>query len=432
MTRRTRTVWAVERRYSGLIAAVAALGLAATSSGCGGTGRGSGDVTLRLVAADYGTGAANSSEKYWARLVKGFEASHPGIRIDVSVYAWTDIDREVAGMVKKGQAPDIAQIGSYADYAKAGKLYRADQLLTIPAQANFLPHLAEAGSVDRTQYGMPFVASTRLLFYNKKYFARAGLDAPRTWNDIREDAAVLKQRGVTYPIALPFGPEEAQGETMMWLLSGGSGYVDDAGSYEIDSAENVRTFDWLRTNLVDKGLVGPVAPGKLDRGKAFAAFTRGEVGMLNGHPTLMQEAEKKGIQVGMVPLPGAGGPSKGSMGVADWIMGFKQRGHRVEMGKFFNYLFTDKNVIDFADEYDMLPVTDSASAAMESDPRYKPLRKFLVALPNAEFYPYGKTSWARTSESIKENIGKAVEPGGSPARTLGRIARDATAAEGAE
>ncbi|MFJ5718504.1 extracellular solute-binding protein [Streptomyces sp. NPDC093149] len=416
----------------GLIAAGAALALTATLTGCGGGSGGSGDVTLRLVAADYGNSAANSSKKYWAALVKGFEASHPGIKVEVSVYSWKDVDREVAGMVKRGQAPDIAQIASYADYAEAGRLYRADELLNITAQANFLPRLADAGSVNRTQYGLPFVASTRLLFYNKKLFAQAGLAAPRTWNDIRDDATVLEQRGVTYPFALPLGPEEAQGETMMWLLSGGGGYIDDAGSYEIDSAENVRTFDWLKTNLVDKGLVGPVAPGRLDRAKAFAAFTRGEVGMLNGHPTLMQEAEKKGVSVGMVPLPGVGGPTKGSMGVADWIMGFKQRGHRVQLGKFFDYLFTDKNVIDFADEYGLLPVTDSASAAMESDPRYKPLRKFLAALPNAEFYPYGKTSWARASESIKENIGRAVEPNGSPESVLGRIARESAAAEHAE
>ncbi|MFD7527052.1 ABC transporter substrate-binding protein [Streptomyces sp. NPDC059849] len=406
--------------------------MTATLSACGNTGGDSGDVTLKLVAADYGNGPANSSEKYWDRLVKGFEASHPGIDVDVSIYSWKDIDREVAAMVKKGQAPDIAQIDAYADYAETGKLYRADEMLSIRTQANFLPSLAEAGSLDRTQYGLPFVASTRLLFYNKKLFAQAGLDAPKTWDDIRDDAALLKQRGVTCPFALPLGPEESQAEATMWMLSGDGGLIDDSGSYEIDSAENVRTFDWLKTNLVDKGLVGAVAPGKLDRQKAFDAFTDGEVGMLNGHPTLMQEAERKGVSVGMVPLPGIDGPSEGSLGVADWIMGFKQNSHRVPLGKFFDYLFTDKNVIDFADEYDLLPVTDSASAAMESDARFKPLWKFLAALPNSQIYPYGKTSWARSSESFKKNIGKAVEPNGSPEDVLGKIARDSAAAEHTE
>ncbi|MFD7071470.1 extracellular solute-binding protein [Streptomyces sp. NPDC059913] len=403
--------------------------MTAALAGCGGGDGDSGDVTLKLVAADYGTGPANSSQKYWDKVVEGFESTHPGIKVDVSIRSWDDIDREVAEMVKKGQAPDVAQVASYADYAAAGKLYRADQMLSIRTQANFLPPLADAGSVTRTQYGLPFVASTRLLFYNKKLFAQAGLAAPRTWDDIRADAAALEQRGVTYPFALPLGQEEAQAETMMWLLGGDGGYTDDSGSYDLDSTENVTTFEWLKTNLVDPGLVGPQAPGKLDRRKAFAAFTEGRVGMLNGHPTLMQEAARKGVSVGMVPMPGRDGPGRSSLGVADWIMGFKQNGHRVQLGKFFDYLFTDKNVIAFADEYDMLPVTDSASAAMEADPKYASLRKFLAALPDSQFYPYGKTSWARTSASLKENMGRAVEPGGSPEKTLGLVARDAAAAE---
>ncbi|WUS98364.1 extracellular solute-binding protein [Streptomyces sp. NBC_00708] len=415
----------------GLTAAVAALGMTATLSGCGGSD-GSGDVTLKVVAADYGTSAANKSDKYWNGIARSFEASHPGIKVEVTVLPWTDIDRKVAEMVKAGKAPDIAQIGAYADYAKAGKLYSADEMLSIPTQANFLPKLTDAGRVNRIQYGLPFVASTRLLFYNKKLFGQAGLKAPRTWSDIASDAAALKQRGVTYPFALPLGQEESQAETLMWMLSGGGGYTDDVGSYDIDSEENVKTFTWLKSNLVDKGLVGPVAPGKLNRAKAFEAFTKGQVGMLNGHPTLMEEAEQKGVDIGMVPLPGEKGPTEGSMGVADWIMGFKQNDHRLEIGKFFDFLFSDKNVIQFADTYDILPVTDSASAAMEDDSKFKPLHKFLTALPQAEFYPFGKTSWAQASESIKENIGKAVEPGANPETVLAQIAREATAAEAAE
>ncbi|MEU1350476.1 extracellular solute-binding protein [Streptomyces sp. NPDC005775] len=405
--------------------------MTATLAGCGGAG-GSDDVTLKLVAADYGTGEANKSQTYWDGVARSFEDSHPGIKVDVTVLPWTDIDREVAEMVKDGKAPDIAQIGAYADYAKAGKLYSADQMLSIPTQANFLPKLAEAGRVSRIQYGLPFVASTRLLFYNKDLFSQAGLKAPRTWDDIADDAEALKQRGVKYPFALPLGQEEAQAETMMWLLSGGGGYTDDVGSYNIDSDENVQTFDWLKSNLVDKGLVGPVAPGKLDRAKAFEAFAKGDVGMLNGHPTLMEDAEKRGVNFGMVQLPGADGPTSAPMGVADWIMGFKQNGHRVEMGKFFDFMFSDKNVIEFADKYDLLPVTDTASAAMEDDPKSKPLHEFLAALPDAEFYPFGKTSWAQASESIKQNIGKAVEPGANPQSVLQHIAQESTAAENAE
>ncbi|MFJ8917995.1 ABC transporter substrate-binding protein [Streptomyces sp. NPDC102415] len=421
---------AVQRRYVGLTAVVAALGMTATLSGCGSDA--GGDVTLRLVAADYGTGAENSSQKYWDDVAGKFEKANPDIKVEVSVYSWKDVDRKVAEMVKAGDAPDIAQIGAYADYAKADKLYTADETIAIRTSSNFLPSLTDAGEVDGSLYGLPFVASTRLLFYNKGLFAKAGLGAPQTWDDIQSDAAALKQRGVTYPFALPLGPEESQAETLMWLLSGGGGYTDDVGNYDIDSPANIATFQWLKNNLVGKGLTGPVAPGKLDREKAFEAFTKGEVGMLNGHPTLMQEAEKKGVQVGMVPLPGIDGPTNGSMGVADWMMGFKQNGHRAEIGKFLDFAYTDENVLSFADQYDLLPVTSSASTAMEADSKHKSLHEFLSALPNSQLYPFGKTSWAQASESIKEKIGSAVEPGGSPESVLVQIAAQARQAESAE
>ncbi|MFB7272856.1 ABC transporter substrate-binding protein [Streptomyces sp. NPDC056244] len=411
---------------------MAALGLTMALAGCGSTG-GSGDVTLKLVAADYGNGPSDRSDKYWATVAREFESTHPGIKIDVDVRSWKTVDRDVAEMVKQGRAPDIAQIGSYADYAKDDLLYTADEVLSVPTQANFLTQLSDAGKVNRIQYGLPFIASARLLFYNKKLFESAGIEAPKNWDDIKTDAEALKANGVTTPIALPLGSEEAQGETMIWLLSGGGGYtnnVDD--SYDIDSDQNVKTFEWLKKNLVEEKLTGPVAPSKLDRTTAFKAFTSGQVGMLNGHPTLLLDAEKEGIDVGILPLPGFDGKPKPAMGVADWMMAFKQNKHGQEIGSFLDFVFEDKNVLDFVGQYDLLPVTYSANEAMAADTQYKDLATFQKVLPTSELYPSGKRSWGGVSQDIKDNIGQAVEPGGNPAAILGRIARDATAAETSE
>ncbi|MEU9865289.1 extracellular solute-binding protein [Streptomyces sp. NPDC047971] len=409
------------------------MGLTAALSGCGLTGADSGDVTLTLVAADYDLTGGDTTKKYWDELTAAYEAEHPGVTIDVRIESWNDVDRKVAEMVKAGDAPDIAQIGAYADYAAAGELYSADELLSIPVQANFLAPLVSAGEMRRTQYGLPFAASTRLLFFNQELFDEAGITKPpTTWDELAAAAEKLKDDDVPYPFALPLGPEEAQAETMMWLLSGGDGYTDSSDRYRIDSDLNVRTFDWLKKNLVEKELTGPIAPGKLNRKDAFAAFSRGEVGMLNGHPSLMQEAEKKGVKVGKVALPGANGKAKASMGVADWIMGFKQKGHGKEIGAFLDFVFSDENVLKFAGGNDLLPPTVSAYSRMQSEEEHKNLREFLKELPNSQLPPVGKTSWAKVSENVKQNIGKAVAPGQRPADVLSKLAREATEAENAE
>ncbi|MGW1049342.1 extracellular solute-binding protein [Streptomyces sp. NPDC002521] len=423
----------MRRRTAGTIAVVSALGMTTVLGGCGSSG--SSDVTLKLVAADYGDSAANSSKKYWDALVKEYESKHPGVKIDVSVYSWNDVDAKVKDMVAAGHAPDLAQIGAYADYAAAGKLYPASDLLSIRTQADFLSQLSDAGQWNHTQFGIPFGASTRVLFYNKTLFAKAGITTPpTTWDELAADAKTLKDKGVKYPMALPLGPEEAQAETMQWMLSGasgGTGYTDDIGTYTIDSAQNVDTFTWLKDDLVGKGLTGPVAPGKLNRADAFAAFADGQVGMLNGHPTLIQQAGKKGVQFGMVPMPGRSGKARASMGVADWMMAFKQNGHAEQIGDFLNFAYSKKNVLDFSRQYGLLPVTGSASNAMiDSDAAPdKALHPFLEQLPTSELYPVGKTSWASVSAAVKQNIGQAVAPDGSPAAVLSRLQATATAAD---
>lgn len=420
---------AVQRRgLARTIAAVSALGLTGVLGGCG-AGGGSSDVTLELVVADYGIDGADSSEKYWAALTERYETGHPGVKIDVSVHSWNDVDREVRKRVDAGDPPDMAQIGAYADYAAQGLLHKADDVLSIPVQADFVPQLADAGQVNGVQYGMPFASSTRVLFYNKTLFEEAGLTPPKTWDDLAANAEALKAKGVKYPYALPLGPEEAQAETMQWLLSGKGGYTDSLGSYTFDSAENTATVTWLKNELVGKGLTGPVAPGKLDRAEAFAAFADGDVGMLNGHPSLIGMAEEKGVEFGTVPTPGIDGESRATLGVADWMTAFKKNGHGDEIGEFLDFVYSERNVLDFSREHSLLPVTGSASRAMEGSDQDEDLRPFLDELATSELYPVGTTSWAAVSAAVKQQIGKAVAPGGSPKGVLGGLQATATRAE---
>ncbi|MGW1836453.1 extracellular solute-binding protein [Streptomyces sp. BBFR2] len=417
----------MQRRYTSLAAAGIATALTLTLSGCGG---GQGDrVTLKLVAADYGDGTGPGSQQYWDRLTRAFEKKNPGIKVDVDIYNWKDVDKKVADLVHQGHAPDLAQAGSYADYAAQDQLYSADDLLSIPVQADLQPTLAESGEVGRTQYGIPFGASTRRLFYNKKLFAEAGItEAPKTWDDVAEDAQLLKDHGVKTPYALPLGPEEAQAESLIWMLSGGGGYTDDIGKYGIDSPANVKTFKWLRDELVDKGLTGG-DPATLNRADAFAAFADGKVGMLNGHPALIKQAEAKGLDYGTADLPGVSGPSPSTLGVSDWMMAFKRNGHRTQAGKFLDFVYNDDNVLAFSHDFGLLPVTTSAAQKMAGDQRFGRLQDFVGPLREAQFYPANKTSWPEVVKAVKSQMGAAVGPKGDPASILSDLQNTAEAAD---
>ncbi|MDX3641817.1 ABC transporter substrate-binding protein [Streptomyces sp. MB09-02B] len=411
-----------------IVAVTAALGLAAGLSGCGGDADAeSGRVSLTVVATNYGDSVRKNSEGYWDRVALAFGAEHPGIDVDVQVHDPDEVDEKVAELVERGEAPDIVQTDSYSEYAARDLLYSADEVLSVPVQASFVRSLANAGQMDRAQYGMPFTASTRLLYYNKDLFASAGLEPPTTWDELVADARVLKAQGVKYPIAVPLGPEEAEAETLMWLLAGDGGYTDSTNRYDIASAANVATLTWLKDNLIGEGLTGPVPPGDLNRSDAVEAFLTGEAAMVNAPLSLIRQIEDSSDSVpyGAVPLPSRDGDETPTMGTADWVVAFRNDDHRTAIGQFLDFLYADKYVTEQAAQYELLPVTTSAADAMRADKAHKPLWNGLDTLQNLRLYPVAETNWSEVATEIRRRIGKAVTPDGKPREVLESIAKAA-------
>ena len=49
-------------------------------------------MTLKLVVADYGTGPANTSKKYWQGIANAFEKQSPSIKVAITDIPWTNFD----------------------------------------------------------------------------------------------------------------------------------------------------------------------------------------------------------------------------------------------------------------------------------------------------------------------------------------------------
>jgi multiple sugar transport system substrate-binding protein len=404
------------RRISGAaLAAAAALALAACSSGGGSSSGGGGSTTtLKLVVADYGTGPANASAKYWDGIVTDFQAAHPDIKVNVTSIAWTNFDQQVQTMIQNKQYPDITEGDYFSNYAQDGLLYSAADVLSDPG--NLLPGFKNQGTFNGTQYGMPFTTSSRTLFYNKKLFTAAGITAaPQTWADVQADAAKVKASG-NVGFGLPLGAEEAQAESLLWMLGAGGGYTTD-GKYTIDSAANVEAFTFLK-GLVAAGDTEP-NPGTVNRTDLWQQFAQGKVGMINGSPALIPIIQKAGVLQSAdwtsVPIAGKSGPLTTTLGVCDNVAAFKSNGHQAQIKQFLDFAYQDKYQLQFDKEYDLLPATTSATKALSSDPIFAP---FLTALPNSVQYP-SDTGWANIKTKIQQTIGTAVT--GTPATELGQL-----------
>ncbi len=395
---------------------LAACGSSGHSGGSGSAGSGGGgSTTLKLVAADYGTGPGNTSAKYWKGIATAFHKSNPTISVKVTVVPWTNFDSEIQTMVQNHNYPDITEGDYFSDYAQQGLLYPASQVLSNPGE--LLPVFKKQGTYNGVQYGMPFTTSSRTLFYNKKLFAKAGISsAPTTWNDIKADAAKIKAQGAI-GFGLPLGPEEAQAESLLWFLGDGGNYQNAAGKWTINSPQNLAAFTFMK-GLVSAGDTEP-HPGTQDRTPLWEQFAQGKIGMINGSPALIPIIKSAGVLTrkdwASVPIAGKTGALTDTLGVCDNVAAFKPGGHAAQIKKFLDFAYQNKYQLQFDREYDLLPATTSGAAALAHDPTFG---SFIKALPHSVQYP-STTSWAQVKTQVQNQIGTAVT--GNPASVLGSL-----------
>jgi multiple sugar transport system substrate-binding protein len=411
-----------------LVATTVALTAACSSSSNGGGGTGDSN-TITFMAAAY----SDKTQGYWQGVISSFEQSHPSEKVSLSVVSWDDYDQKVATLLANHQQPDLLNYNTWASYAAAGLLYPARDIVSPAVLNDFLPAFSGGDRYQGTQYALPFIASARALYYNKKIFAAAGITAPpRTWSDFEADALKIKKAGdIGY--ALPLGTEEAQGELSMWIFNGGGGW-QTGGRWSINSPANLAAVEFLN-RLANTDKVTEDNPGTTNRTDgAWQLFAQGRAGMVYGFPgTFGQILTKAGMAAsdyGVAPAPtSTAAQPPATLGVQDVLMGFNKGdgGHQRVMRDFLDYLYQPRNYQKFLAQEGFLPTNQSGSTALKSDPVLGP---YISLLPNAEFEPTDDKAWTKVADITKQTIGLAMEQGHSPATVLGQIQNQALAAEG--
>jgi multiple sugar transport system substrate-binding protein len=403
----------------GAVALIAAAGCG--SSGSSG-GSGNGSTTLNFFGADYGTGPANTTTTYWDAIATAFHKANPSITVNVQTVNWTDFPTKVQTLVQNKQFPDILEGDTAPQFAQSHLLYKSSQVLSASVLSNIIPKFLKDTDYQGTAYGIPFTTSTRALYYNKKIFAAAGISSPpTTWAQLQSDAAKIKNKGfIGY--GLPLGSEEAQAEALMWFLGNGGGYLNTSGKYDINSQANMQTLQFL-SQLTKSGDTQP-SPGTTDRKDVWSEFAEGKIGMVGGQPALIPIIQQAGVltsaDYSTANFPGRNGPLASTLGVHDDIVAFNTGGHQAAIRKFLDFAYQNKYQLQFANEYGLLPATQSAATAMSTNPTFA---AFFKNIPDSVNYP-SDPNWTTVENQIKTTLGQAIS--GNPQQILNAIQQTAT------
>ena len=125
----------------------------------------------------------------------------------------------------------------------------------------FVPALAALGNYKGVDYAVPSANNTIALYYNTDMFTAAGLEPPKTWDELRETAKKLT-KDQTYGLVFPgINNEQGAFHTSTFVWSNG-------GTFEkLNSPEVVGAITFMK-NLIDDGSVSKVGRDVGDRRRA--------------------------------------------------------------------------------------------------------------------------------------------------------------------
>jgi len=390
----------------GSLVALAVAGCAATDGG---------DAapvdSIKVVAAEY----SPETSGLWADIAERFTAE-TGIKVDMQVISWNDIHQQVSTMIQTNQLPDILNIDSFSQYAAEDLLWETKDVFSDRLAGNLADNLASSGEFDGKEYGIPFVGSASVLFYNPDLFAQAGIDGPpTTFEELMEDAIALSALPDTVGFGLSLSPEAPHVDFSQFLFSNGGDYVVD-GEWTINSDKNVETLSFLNDLTAAGGT--EINPGKTGRQDGtWQLFEAGTAGMVIGQSALADRLAQTDTPYETVIFPSAPGVEPTSLGIADYLMAFKKPGNQDAVTQFLDFALAQENYQPFIEEEGFIPVTTDVQEALSSDPAFG---AYIEAITSARFLPVGEAAWPTVLGQMKNSLGLAVQ-GDDPRKILDDI-----------
>ncbi len=215
--------------------------------------------------------------------------------------------------IESGDFPDVSFISDdvMQSYVEMGVLRPVDHVAEKIEEilGGMMPGSRDNLSFDGVLYGIPYSLNVNMIHYRTDVFADAGITEPiKTWEQLEEVCAVLKEKTDLYPIGLAISNSDDSETCNRWILKAfGGKYWDEEGNVIVNSQETVNAVNYL-VNMYSKGYIPP-ASVEWDSSGNNNSYLAGECAMVVNIPTLynaLQAEDLKdtlGANTGMMALP---------------------------------------------------------------------------------------------------------------------------------
>ncbi|MEV8345305.1 extracellular solute-binding protein [Streptomyces niveus] len=305
----------------GITATALAATLALAATACGGdeeTAAKSGSGELTGTVTWWDTSTVGSEDKVFKKLAEDFEAKHKGVDVKYVNVPFGEAQNKFKNAAGSGSgAPDVirSEVAWTPEFADLGYLAPLDGTPALKDEKDFVPQAAASTKYDGKTYAVPQVIDSLGIFYNKKLFKDAGVEVPKTIDELKTVSKTIKDKTGKTGMYL-------RGDDAYWFLSflygEGGDLVDAKGkTVTVDSPAGVKAMEVVK-DLVDSGAAKTDATDGWENMQA--AFKGGDVAMMINGPWAIADTYagpqfKDKANLGVAPVPagsaGQGAPQGG-------------------------------------------------------------------------------------------------------------------------
>ena len=215
-------------------------------------------LTLSRWAGDPWTSAQAKAGDAWSAAT--------GAKITVDAIPYENLhDKQVLEMSNGTYDIMYVHPSWFGEYVSSGALLPIDDLLADPnanppgfSKDSYLPSVLAQGASGGKQYCLPDFVSSVVVAYRKDLFDAAGLAAPKTLDDVLDDATKLNGQNGISGITLPGKKTGAVADVLGSLLTAyGTWWYDKDGksAMDVDAATKAITFYVAAAKLAPQGIL---------------------------------------------------------------------------------------------------------------------------------------------------------------------------------
>jgi N,N'-diacetylchitobiose transport system substrate-binding protein len=343
-------------------AALCALGLLLAA--CGGEDSGSTDPSATPsgnIDVWMGDPIGATQQPIVNQLAKDYEAAHPGTTVTLR-YLGADAHQAYVTGIAGGTVPCVALIGNTwsPEFAAMDAL---EPITQDPKtmQGKYVQGMIDSTVLDGVSYAVPYDVGVRALIYRKDLFDKAGLSAPKTWDDLKASATAVQAAnagmygfGVTGGALWYYVP-------LIWNW-GGQIATEDGGKWtaKLDSTQATAAFTFY-SDLLTKSKLSPAGAVTWGGGDAAKAIALGQVASMVGGSwdlkTILAQTPAMQSQLATVPIPaGPGGNSDTFAGGSNLAI-FKDCNNKTTAHSFVDFMMSKDNLVKVTSKLGLMPAT---------------------------------------------------------------------------